>query len=112
MSKFKIKYINLSSYNSQIEAKHIDEAIEKFREKNKYCAIESVEYIYEGKEEPQEWYCIWWNGNSWESKVVIAHDEYEIKYNIKASLDYSVYRFMCCLNRPECIERVHRSIWD
>lgn len=112
MSKFEVSYINLSSYTAKIEAKHINEAIEKFREKNKYSAIKTVTYIYEGKEEPQEWYCIWWNGNSWESKIVLAHNEEEIIYNIKEELDYAVYDFRCCLNNPDSIEGVHRSIWD
>ena len=112
MSKFEINYTNFSMYKAKVEANNIYEAIDKFKEKNVCCAINSVKYIYEGKEEPQEWYCIWWNGNSWNSKVVMAHNREEVIYNIKEKLDYAVYDFKCCLNKPESIEGIHRSIWD
>ena len=112
MKKFKIKYTRLLRDEIEVEAMHDLNAIEEFREEHPYCNIDSVEYVYQGDEDLKEFYCIWWNGNSWKSKIVKAHDQDEINYNIKEKLDHSVYNFQCCLNTKEAIEGLHRCIWD
>lgn len=112
MSKFKINYYYIDTREEMIEAKHDSQAVEIFRKEHEYAGIKSVKYVYEGNEEPKEWYCSWWNGNSWGSKVVLAHNEEEIRYNIKDTLDYNVYDFMCCLNTPEEREKLFRCRID
>ena len=112
MSKFQIEYYRIDTSTEEIEARHDSEAIKKFRENNGYAGIKSVRYIYEGDEELTEWYCNWWNGYDWKSKVVMAHNEEEITYNIKPTLDFAVYDFRCCKNTPECIDALMCSKWD
>lgn len=112
MAKFKIEYYYVQERTEEVEARHYDEALKKFREEHGFAGVKSVKYVYEGKEKPKEWYCIWWNGNTWKSKIVLAHNEDEIRYNIRDTLDYAVYNFDCCLNTPEKIEGLHRCIWD
>lgn len=112
MSKFEIEYYTLNVSKETIEAKHDGEAVYKFRNDHEYAGIKSVKYVYEGKEEPTEWYCMWWNGHSWKSKVVMAHNRDEINYNIRESLDCNVYSFSCCPNNEKAIEGLHRDTWD
>lgn len=112
MSKFKIEYYYINIREEEIEAKYDSEAIERFREEHEHEGIKSVKYVYEGDEEPKEWYCMWWNGNSWNHKIIIAHNRDEIYYNIKDTLDWNVYNFCCCINEPKAIEGLHRDTWD
>lgn len=113
MSKFEIEYYRLHTGSEIIEAKHDSEALDKFREEHgQYYGVRSVKYVYEGDEEPTEWYCDWWNGRSWNSKVVLAHNEDEIRYNIKETLDYNVYDFRCCPNNEKAIDGLMRCKWD
>lgn len=112
MNKFEIEYYTVNTNKEIIEAIHDSQAVEKFRQEHEYAGIKSVKYIYEGNEEPTEWYCMWWNGNSWKSKVVLAHNRDEIRYNIKDSLDYAIYNFSCCPNNKSAIEGLHRDTWD
>ena len=112
MNKFEIEYYTVNTNKEIIEAIHDSQAVEKFRQEHEYAGIKSVKYVYEGNEEPTEWYCMWWNGNSWNSKVVLAHNRDEILYNIKDSLDYAVYNFSCCLNNNSLINALHRDTWD
>lgn len=112
MSKFLIEYYRTTTLTEEIEARHDSEAVNKFREEHEYAGIKSVKYVYEGNKEPTEWYCNWWNGNSWKSKVVMAHNEEEIRYNIRDSLDYNVYDFRCCPNNPKSIDGLMRDKWD
>lgn len=112
MNKFEIEYYTINTNKKIIEAIHDSQAVEKFRQEHEYAGIKSVKYVYEGNEEPTEWYCMWWNGNSWKSKVVLAHNRDEIRYNIQDSLDHSVYDFCCCPNNKSAIEEMHRDTWD
>ena len=112
MSKFKIKYYQVKEASVEIEARNDNEALCSFREKHQFAGIESIEYIPTGNEDLKEWYCSWWNGYTWKSKVVTAHNRDEIYYNIKNKLDYAVYEFDCCLNTPKAIDALFRSRID
>lgn len=112
LKKFRFSIIKCRIDNVDVEAKDIYDAIRNFRMKNSHDAINKIEYVYEGDEPLQDWYCIWWNENTWKSKIVKAHCEDEIIYNIKDSLDYCVYNFLCCKNDSKSIDSLHRSIWD
>lgn len=111
MSKYKITY-SITGNTALVEAKYKDDAIQNFIKANPNCKIDKCQYVYEGQEKLKEFYCIWWNGNGWENRVVLAHNEQEIEDNIKATLDYAVYDFHCCENTSKAIDSVHRSIWD
>ena len=112
MSKFEIEYYTINTNKVEIEARHDSEAVDKFRKEYEWAGIKTVKYVYEGNEEPTEWYCNWWNGHDWKSKVVIAHNEEEIRYNIKNTLDFAVYDFRCCPNTEKAIDGLMRSKWD
>ena len=112
MNKFEIEYYTVNTNKEIIEAIHDSQAVEKFRQEHEYAGIKSVKYVYEGNDEPTEWYCNWWNGRSWNSKVVLAHNEDEIRYNIKETLDYNVYDFRCCHNNEKAIDALMRCKWD
>ena len=110
--KYIINYLTPIIREEEIEARSEFSAIEEFRKDNKHCAILDVKYVYTGDEEPKEWYCQWWNGSSWQSKIVIAHDCEEIMCNIRKEIPGSVYDFDCCLNTPESIDGFMRSKID
>ena len=112
MHKFKIEYAEIVTKVEEIEALSDYHALEIFRERKPLPAIASVKYVYEGAEELKEYYCRWWNGNTWKSKVVLAHNKEEVEFNIKETLDYCVYEFRCCLNTSEATDSLIRSLID
>ena len=112
MDKFEITYIPHYQKTVEVEARSVDDAIEKFREEyGQYSAIGSVKYIYEGNEELKEFYCHWWDGNNWHDKVVQAHNEKEVRFNIVNTLGYHEEMYICP-NTPKHISSLFRMIFD
>lgn len=113
MSKrYKIEYSLTTFRSKEILANNEYEALKIFREDQAFCQVNNIKYIYDESSPLQEWYCIWWNGISWKSKIIEAHDKEEIECNIKDKLDNTVFDFHCCPNNKKAIDSVHRCIWD
>lgn len=112
MSKYKIFY-STNGHETVVEAPSKYKAIEIFENlKTPNAELKKCRYIYEGNEPLKEWYCTWWNGSYWQSKVVLAHDRQEIEDNIRDTLSFCVDDFDFCENNPEAIHKMYASRLD
>lgn len=111
--KFKIKYYRIEEIEEEIEEDSIVESqiVNNFRERHgDFVAIKEIKYIPPEGAELKEFYCLWLDMfENWKSKVVKAHDEIEIKFNLPEAKNFDFY---CCLNNPKAKESLYRSIWD